>query len=262
MKTPISYYGGKQQLTSTILPLIPIHHTYNEPFFGGGAIFFAKEPSKVECINDINKNVINFYKVAKRQFKSLQAEIDITLHSEEQYMQAREIYLQSDSNEQDNVLRAWALFVLSHQTFLSILDNSWSCSKVRNMATTFNNKKKMFDETYVHRLENTQIFCRDALRVIRNMDSPDTFHFVDPPYYNSDLGHYKGYTLNDFESLLNALSIVEGKFLLTSYPSEILDRFTEKYGWYRIEKEMSKAASKNAGAKKIEVITLNYNPNV
>jgi DNA adenine methylase len=260
MKTPISYYGGKQQLTPTILPLIPFHHCYNEPFFGGGAIFFAKEPSKVECINDINKNVVNFYKVAKRQFKSLQAEIDVTLHSEEQYHQAREIYLSADKVEQENVLRAWALFVLSHQTFLSSLENSWKCSKVRNMATSFNNKKKMFDETYVQRLENTQIFCRDALRVIRNMDSPNTFHFVDPPYYNSDLGHYKGYTLEDFESLLNTLSNVEGKFLLTSYPSEILDKYVAERGWYQIKKEMSKAASMSVGATKTEVITMNYQP--
>ena len=53
-------------------------------------MFFAKEPAEVEFINDINKQVVNFYKVAKRQFGKLQAEIDTTLHSEEQYQQARD----------------------------------------------------------------------------------------------------------------------------------------------------------------------------
>lgn len=43
LRTPISYYGGKQRLISKILPLIPEHNLYCEPFLGGAAIFFAKE---------------------------------------------------------------------------------------------------------------------------------------------------------------------------------------------------------------------------
>ena len=61
LKTPISYYGGKQQLLPKILPIIPPHKIYSEAFFGGGAVFFAKEPSEIEIINDVNKQVINFY---------------------------------------------------------------------------------------------------------------------------------------------------------------------------------------------------------
>ena len=56
MKTPITYYGGKQQLVPTILPMIPSHRLYVEPYFGGGAVFFAKKPSYLEVINDINEN--------------------------------------------------------------------------------------------------------------------------------------------------------------------------------------------------------------
>jgi len=62
MKTPITYYGGKQTLLKYLLPLIPQHKLYCEPFFGGGAVFFAKPKSDVEVINDINGEVINFLK--------------------------------------------------------------------------------------------------------------------------------------------------------------------------------------------------------
>ena len=62
MKTPISYYGGKQTLAKTILALIPEHRLYCEPFAGGAAVFFAKTPSKVEIINDTNGELINFIK--------------------------------------------------------------------------------------------------------------------------------------------------------------------------------------------------------
>mgnify|MGYP000216877373 CR=1 FL=1 len=51
MKTPITYYGGKQTLLKYLLPLIPQHKLYCEPFFGGGAVFFAKPKSDVEVIN-------------------------------------------------------------------------------------------------------------------------------------------------------------------------------------------------------------------
>lgn len=65
-KTPISYYGGKQKLATKILSRIPKHILYCEPFLGGAAIFFAKEPSAVEVLNDTNKELMNFYRVLKK----------------------------------------------------------------------------------------------------------------------------------------------------------------------------------------------------
>jgi len=262
LKTPISYYGGKQQMLSKLLPLLPQHEVYTEAFFGGGALFFAKEPSKVEAINDVNKQVINFYRVAKKQFESLKDEIDCTLFAEQQYQEAKAIYKDPEMKETD-VLRAWSLFVLSHQTFLSNLEGSWKFSHDRNLAKMFQNKKDMFDIRYVRRLESTQIFCRDANRMLLNMDCPEAFHFVDPPYVNTVCGHYEGYTENDYENLLITLSKLEGKFLLTSFPSEQLQKHTVKNGWHQIEIVMSsgaKTSNKKTGdeAKKTEVITTNY----
>jgi hypothetical protein len=71
VKTPLTYYGGKQQLAATILKLIPAHKIYAEPFIGGAAIYFAKEPSPCEVINDTNGELINFYEVLKRDFSAL-----------------------------------------------------------------------------------------------------------------------------------------------------------------------------------------------
>ena len=75
-KTPISYYGGKQNMVSTILPLIPKHRIYTEAFFGGGAIFFAKEKSDAEIINDVHTMVVNFYEVVKSDFTTLKQKIE------------------------------------------------------------------------------------------------------------------------------------------------------------------------------------------
>ena len=258
LKTPVSYYGGKQQLVPRLLPLLPTHKTYCEPFFGGGALFFAKEPSEVEVINDINRQVVNFYKVAKRKFKELKSEVDLTLDAEEQYREARKIYF--DNEESNDVLRAWALFTLSQQTFLHSLENSWAFSKTRNVARSFANKKEAFDERYVKRLENTQIFCRDAVRVLDNCDSAETFFFLDPPYVNTHCGHYEGYTEEDFERLLKSCAKIEGKFLMTNFPNARVKKYAEDNGWYQIEFEMHKSASGKEGERKIEVFTMNFTP--
>jgi len=257
MKTPIKYWGGKQQLADKIISLIPTHTCYTEAFFGGGAVFFRKRPSKVEVINDVNDNIVNFYKVIKRDFEGLQSEIDTTLYSEWQFNEARELWREGGGSK---VLRAWAVFVLSHQSFSGNLGCSWAFSDQRNEALRFDNTKKMFDERYVRRLERVQIFCRDALNVIQNTDHTDTFHFIDPPYYNADMGHYDGYTEQDFRDLLECLSGLKGMFLLTTYPSELLKEYSKTNGWHTIENVMHLSASNKAGKSKNEVFTLNYQP--
>ena len=187
MKTPVTYYGGKQRMLGIILPMIPEHQIFVEPFVGGGAVFFAKEPAKVELINDKNGEVVNFYNVVKTRFPELKALVDATLHSEKQQKEAKHIYFHPEAF--DEVRRAWALWVLSHQSFYSILGSTWKCGKGRNTAVQLLARRESFTDAYCERLERTSIFCRDALDVIRKADHEDAFHYVDPPYFNADMGH-------------------------------------------------------------------------
>jgi len=254
LKTPITYWGGKQKMLNYILPLIPKHKIYTEAFFGGGAIFWAKEPAKVEFINDKNAEIINFYRVLKQDFSKLKREIDVTLHSEYQQKMAKLIYLNPEGFSE--IKRAWAVWVLSHQSFYSILDNTWKCSKSRAIGSQIQSRKESFTDVYSKRLEHTSIFCRDALDVIRKVDHEDSFHYIDPPYFNADMGHYGGYTINDFENLLQLLATIKGKFMLSSYPSDILSAYGRKNGWTLIELDLPRASG---GGRKIEILTVNYN---
>lgn len=256
MKTPITYWGGKQQLTTEILRLIPKHKQYNEPYFGGGAVFFSKRPSEIEFINDINGEMINFYKILKRSFNDLKDEIDCTLHSEFQHRQAKEIY--ADPLKHSTILRAWAVWMLSKQSIYAILGNSWCVEIGRNRAEAFQRAKEAFTIVYARRLERTSIFCRDALNVIQATDTSTTFHYVDPPYYNSDCGHYSGYSLDDYKQLLDQLSNLEGNFLLSSYPSDILNEYINQNRWKSRDIVMNKSAGEG---DKTEVLTWNYNEN-
>jgi DNA adenine methylase len=85
MRTPLTYYGGKQRLAKTILGLIPEHWIYYDPFAGGAAIFFATVPSKVEVFNDTNGELITFYEVCKRDFTALEKETAVSLYSRRQH---------------------------------------------------------------------------------------------------------------------------------------------------------------------------------
>jgi len=257
MKTPVTYYGGKQKLVTTILPLFPEHILYNEPFCGGAALFFSKPQSEIEVLNDLNHELINFYTVMQQDFISLQKKINITLHSRRQHEDARVIY--NNPHLFDNLDRAWAVWVLASQSFASIIDGSWGYDKSKNTTTKkIINKCVQFTEDYAIRLQNVQLECADALYIIRSRDHDKAFHYCDPPYFNSDCGHYGGYSAFDFENLLKTLADVKGKFLLSSYPSELLDKYMKQYGWYQKRVEQRVSVNKGLGKVKIECMTANY----
>lgn len=259
IKTPISYYGGKQKLSETILKLIPTHNLYCEPFCGGAAVFFCKAPSPVEVINDTNSELINFYRIVQTDFTSLEKEVRISLHSRRLHKDAKVI--NENPHMFSEIKRAWAVWVLAAQSFSSMLDGSWGYDvKKSSTSTKIKNKRDGFTEELAIRLQNVQIECTDALRIINSRDSKESFFYVDPPYYNSDCGHYDGYSLEDFEALLKHLSRIEGKFLLSSYPSDVLSQYTKQYGWFTRSMDMKVSVNKGAGRgkTKTEVLTANY----
>ncbi|WP_205756032.1 DNA adenine methylase [Lacibacter luteus] len=130
LKTPITYYGGKQKLCSKILSIIPPHLLYCESFVDGGAVFFGKEPSDSEVLNDTNKELINFYQVVKNKFVDLETMIRVTLHSRRLHADASVVY--NNPHLFDEVKRAWAWWVLATQSFSSIIDGSWGYDKKSN----------------------------------------------------------------------------------------------------------------------------------
>lgn len=259
MKTPLTYYGGKQTLAPLIVSMIPQHILYGEPFTGGGAVFFNKPASKVEVLNDTNGELVNFYRVTRDRFKPLQKLIRETLHSRDSFRQAQVIYHNPDLFDQ--VKRAWAVWVLCSQSFAAKMDGPYGFDK--NMNTTskrISNKRDNFIEAYSQRLDTVQIECADARYIIESRDHENAFFYCDPPYVGSNCGHYKGYTESDYEALLATLSHIKGKFLLSSYPTEILDNYINAHHWQSIKKELFVTVNAKGGnqKKKIEVLTANY----
>lgn len=259
MKSLLTYYGGKQKLAPIINELIPPHVLYSEPFVGGGAVFWYKRPSEVEVLNDSNGELMNFYQVIQKNYDALQYMIEETLHNRRQHTHAWVIYLNPELFTP--VQRAWAVWVLATQSFAARLDGNWGYDISQNTTTKkIYNSRTEFTHLYARRLEQVQLENKDAIYIIRSRDSSDSFFYCDPPYYNSDMGHYKNYSKRDFFQLLKTLAGIEGKFLLSSYPSQMLTAFTNRYHWQTqsFEQTVTINIKSGKGKPKTEVLTANY----
>ena len=226
MKPPISYYGGKQRLASKIVPLIPQHTVYVEPFAGGAAILFAKPWPDVsntnhyrEVINDKDNRLINFYRVLqdKEKCEELIRRLELTLFSESEHKKAKDLNAGSDIDQ------AWAYYVNISQSFAHVLSRGWGRAVFgRNSGASWARKVALLPQ-YIERMASVVISCQDGLTVIKQFDSPQTFFYCDPPYPGTDQGSYKGYTIDDYRALCETLASCQGSFLLSNYDQALVD---------------------------------------
>ena len=242
-----------------ILPLIPEHDLYCEPFVGGGAVYWAKEPARLSAINDLNAHVNTFYRVLKYDYAALVAMVEATPHSEAEYYVAKAILTEPDDIK--DIDRAWAFWVCTQMSFSCKLFGGWAHARRADSQTQPQStvtRKLRLSSAEVERLESTEIWSREALDVIERKDCPHAFHYVDPPYVSSCQGHYAGYTRADWERLLEVLAKAQGKWMLSSYDESGLAEWTEAHGFHRVTVEQSQSVSHGNKGRKVEVLTMNY----
>lgn len=260
-KAPLTYYGGKQRIAEMILKYIPEHHIYCEPFFGGGAVFFAKKPSYLEIINDHNENLINFYEQIQTNFEKLATAIGNTLHSESQYRRAVAIY--NGLQHADNLTKAISTWLVFNQSWHSSARAGWKFdfgTSGSHIANTLAHARRNFCPWIKKRLQYVQISCRDALQVIKERDTPETFFYLDPPYPGTNQGHYSGYSWENLEELLTLLAAIKGKFMLSNYPSDMISKFSEEKQWTtkQILYKKDSCLVQDRKSQKTEVLLMNY----
>jgi len=270
MRTPITYYGGKQRLLNTILSMIPPHKIYVEPFFGGGAVFFAKEPSYLEVVNDINDNIITFFRVCQNEstWQELNAKIQSTLFSEALFLQAKTIW--NGYWPASDVERAWATWVCCNYAFNATPHGGWKWdmgTAGSHSGRVAAHKRNCFTKAIFERLQYAQISCRNAINVLNERSSTDTFAYIDPPYIGCDQKHYHGYGDNEFEALLSELEQhYQGKFLLSTFANDLIIDYANRNGWLIMRKDMHMSVAnlrvKECGKnhrRKEELLVHNYN---
>lgn len=263
MKTPIVYYGGKTAIIPHLLEMVPKHEIYTETFFGGGALFWAKDKVQNETINDTRGDVINFYKVLKTRYRELKYLIDQSIMARDFHRHANSLLRASWRGEKvDPVNLAWAFWFASNFSYSRKLGSGMSYSNDRGNQVPDNvrQKKVEFTEILVRRIEHAYIENDNALKILESRNVPKAFHYIDPPYCNADMGHYRAsFSWIEYRQLLEWCAYhCKGKFLLSNYNSEMLDAFIRIHGWYKKEIIHRIKAPRKSGNAKIEVLVSNY----
>lgn len=238
MKPAYSFYGGKQKLTKKLIPLIPKHTVYVEPFCGSGAVMFAKPWPAIsnqdhyrEVLNDTNQLIYDFFTVLQSPEKqqALITRLQFTPYHEHFYKMAKEI-CQDKEGKFSQEDRAWAFFVSISMSFANKLNCGWGRTLFKyNQAATWRFSTVPHLEDILTRLNGVYFSCQDALVCIDQWDSPQTFLYVDPPYVGTAQGHYSGYKQEDLNALIAKLSNCQSSFILSGYDNPAYPKEWERW---------------------------------
>ena len=263
------YEGAKSNMVKTILPLIPVHKVYLELFAGSAVVYFSKPLVDVNVINDKQSLILNFYKCAKLQPNKLIRRIDTLMHAEYYFQWAKEVLADDNAKAMDKAVAFWALGVMQKKNTdcyeISINKQKGVVREGRN-CKMLNKAKRSLKES-IDKLKSCQVLnrdFRDCLKLFKT--SKDLFIYIDPPYINTTQGtHYSPFSEADYIELLDYLSTTNHKFMLSSYPNDILAEYIARNNWEvrQYTKALSAGGVKH-GAKrktKTELLVMNYKIN-
>lgn len=267
MRPPFPYYGSKARLSGWITSLMPDHRVYVEPFAGSAAVLFAKRPAPIEIINDLDGNVVNFFRTLRQHEPDLVRALRYTPYARDEYAAAD----LSDTSI-DSVERARRFFVRctqGHNAAGAGGRAGWSNGIRRNQsqaATVVSLVDRLHE--VAERLRQVVVENRDAADCVAAYDAPDAVLYVDPPYlastrYQADRSRACDYAHessapDDHQRLAVALRQCAGSVLLSGYHSPLYDELYA--GWHRYERPVTRPSSNRRGqdaATAVEVLWSN-----
>ncbi|MBU5293137.1 DNA adenine methylase [Anaerosalibacter bizertensis] len=250
LKPPITRLGGKSRLRNEIIEMIPEHTCYCEPFFGAGWVYFGKEKSKVEIINDIDKELINLFKMIKYHAPEIERMLEYEFSGRDIF----EEYKNYTVEYMTEIHRAVRFLYLISQSFAGKGNNYGYGTNTRPSPQIF--YKGVLGDIK-ERLRNTYVENLSFEKILDKYDRDYTFFFCDPPYFET-AGY--GVEFGEKEHLLlrDKLKNIKGKFLLTINDHEKTREWYKEFNFKNIEVGYS-VSNKNSGRRKYkELIITNY----
>lgn len=256
MNSFLSYLGGKSKLADKIITKIPEHVCYCEVFSGAAWLFFRKEESETEIINDINTDLVTLYRVVQHHIDEFVRYFRWILVSREEF----DRFKLTPVDVLTDIQRAARFYFLLKTGFGSrIVSPTFSISPLRR--SNFNLLRIEEELSAVHlRLTRAYIENKPFDYVITRFDRPTTFFYIDPPYYHCENDYGKGiFKREDFEKLRNILSGVKGKFIMSIND---VPEIRALYKEFRIEQVTTQYSASAKGTKKgiKELLIMNYKP--
>lgn len=209
-KPIIPWPGGKRRLAKRLLSLMPEHRCYVEPFAGGAALLFAREPAEVEVLDDINGELVNLYRVVQHHLDELVRQFRWVLASRQQFEWA----MAQRPETLTDVQRAARFLVLQRGSFAGKVS-----SRSFGTATTAPprlNLLRLEEELSAAHLRLSQVYIEHlAWRTcIERYDRPHTLHYCDPPYWQTE-GYGVDFGWEHYEALAEVMATAKGKVMLS-----------------------------------------------
>lgn len=206
----IPWIGGKRRLAKHILPLFPVHTCYVEPFAGAAAMFFLKEPSQVEVLNDCNNELITLYRVLQNHPDEFHRQFRWSIISRQMYEWLKETI----PNTLTDIQRAARFYYLQKMAFGGKVSG-----QTFGVATTdpprLNLLRVEQDLSNAHtRLARCYIEHLDWSKCMDKYDRPQTLFFCDPPYWQTE-GYGVEFDYDQYIALAAKMSLIKGKVILT-----------------------------------------------
>ena len=251
MTGPISYIGGKNRLAQKIISLFPEHTTYVEAFTGGGQVFFHKTPSKVEVLNDLDSEVVNFFRICQGHHQELVRHLRYVLVSRRWY----ELFAQTPANILTDIQRAARFLYLQKNSFGGrVVRQSYSFHVVQKPGYSPAKIPHLIKQTH-ERLRAVQLECLPYEQALQKYDRPTTLFYLDPPYWGRQLYKFN-FSASDFRDLARRLAALKGKFILSLND---LPEVRSLFSSFHLESlEIPYTSQVHAGRRYKELLITNY----
>lgn len=259
------WYGGKFNHLDWLLPLLPRTKHYCEPFGGSAAVLLNRDPSEVETYNDLDGEVVNFFKVLRNKKDELIYSIGMTPFAREEFQSA--INSNGNGHGLSDLERARRFFIRARQVRTGLAQTAsngrWANCLLTSRAGMAGAVSRWLGsveglEYIASRLLRVQIEHDEAVKVIQRYDSPDTLFYCDPPYPHESRGDRNAYAYEMTDQmhveLASILNRVKGKVAVSGYRCELLDKLYK--GWNRNVGKSKKALS--IKSERTEILWTNY----
>ena len=245
LKPPITYFGSKTAIAPRIATLLPPHGHYVEPYCGSLAVLLAKSASRMETVNDLDGDLMNFWRVLRDHPADLERACALTPHSRGEYEAS------PDLSGRDDLERARRVWVRLTQGRGGHLGRSTGWRHIQNPQNPGGGRPSMPDYLATHmgrlasaarRIRDVSLECRPALQVIeRYGQHSGCLIYADPPYLKSvrtwsngrSYGDREMHTEAEHRELADALRAARAAVVLSGYPSSLYDELYQ--GWHREE---------------------------
>ena len=257
----IPYYGGKYELSKTLVPLIPHHNRYIEVFAGGLSMFFRKSKAKWNVLNDIDNNIVNLYMCVIHKHDELVENLFWIPKSRKLFLDFREEIKENREIEIPDPKQAAKYFYCIRNSFNKLIHTPFSMNKDMN---------KNWDEEFKY----SKMFLGGA--TIENLDfgtlfdkyypKEDDFWYLDPPYIiATEKGSYymNNFTIEDHTRLrdrVNEIDKAGGKFMVSyDYRPEVKELY-KQYNTQTLNMRYTGATKNARKTERKEYIIMNYEP--